>query len=242
MALLDTVEDFAIDVKEKVGNKGFYLLLAGAAGLGIYSFIKASNSGGATTYVAPTTYEGYPEAGANANVIMDSVNKQIESSQDEILSALGEHDSHVTEQITGTNTILKENFEATNNYIQEGIDSMTDLSEKIDDVANKPVYSSPVYVYTSPVEEEKSAETKKPAATTPAAKPVDNTIKYTTKAGLNTNTSIVDALKAAGQASDFNSRAELYYANGGTGTYTGSSKQNVSMLNQLKAGTLEKAN
>ena len=279
MAFIETIEDFAGDVKEKVGDKGFYLLLAAAAGLGIYSFVKAG-SGGATTLVAPTGYTSYPEAGENANVIMDSVNKQIETSQEsiiysmaeqfgatkgeiletmggntgEILGALDEHNSNVTEQITATNKNMEENFEATNNYIQEGIDATTKLAEKVDEVAAK---QQPVYIYktsssgssgSSSSSKSTSTQATGPAASsssssssTSSSSSSSNTIKYTEKSGLNTSQSIVDALKAAGQGSSFEDRAELYYANGGTGTYTGSSSQNTSMLNKLKEGSLHTA-
>lgn len=284
MAFIETVETFAEDVKEKVGDKGFYLLLAAAAGFGVYCFVKAGNSG-AADMAAPTTYVSYPAASENANVIMDSVNKQIESSQDtiilsmaeqlgltqdEVLEALGhhsdtitgqlsnstdsllgaleDHNSNITEQITNTNNKMEEHFEATNNYIQEGIDAMTNLSEKVDDVAAK---QQPVYVYKSSGGGGGGgyvATSPKPVTTTPeptgpgATQNTNKTIKYTTQAGLNTSQSIVDALKAAGESSSFEDRANLYYANGGTGTYTGSSKQNIDMLNKLKEGNLQKAN
>ena len=60
---------------------------------------------------------------------------------------------------------------------------------------------------------------------------------YKTKAGLNTNTSIVDALKAGGYESSMSYRKDIATANG-IKNYTGSYSQNVDMLNKMKAGTL----
>lgn len=52
---------------------------------------------------------------------------------------------------------------------------------------------------------------------------------------LNTNTSIVDLLKKHDKSAEWNDRANLYYAMGGSGTYRGSSSQNRFMIDTMKA-------
>ena len=55
------------------------------------------------------------------------------------------------------------------------------------------------------------------------------------KSRLNINTSIVDRLKYRDFDSSASARAKYYKAMGGSGTYTGSSKQNTWMLSQMKS-------
>jgi hypothetical protein len=55
------------------------------------------------------------------------------------------------------------------------------------------------------------------------------------KNGLNYNTSIVDRLKWKDFDYSASARASYYKAMGGSGTYTGSYRQNIWMLNQMKA-------
>lgn len=55
------------------------------------------------------------------------------------------------------------------------------------------------------------------------------------KSKLSINSSIVDRLKYNNFDSSFNTRAKLYSAMGGSGSYVGSSSQNVFMLNKMKS-------
>lgn len=55
------------------------------------------------------------------------------------------------------------------------------------------------------------------------------------KSKLNVNGSIVDKMKYNNFDSSFNARAKLYSAMGGSGSYVGSSSQNVFMLNKMKS-------
>lgn len=88
---------------------------------------------------------------------------------------------------------------------------------------------------------------KKPAAkTTTATKtttttPKTETYTYTSKSGLNTGTSIVDALKAAGGSGSMAERQKIAAANG-IKNYTGTAAQNNAMLQKLKEGNLVKPN
>lgn len=75
---------------------------------------------------------------------------------------------------------------------------------------------------------------------TPSPAPQPNIFpKPVAKAGLNVDTSIVDALKSVGAQSDFAYRVRVAKANG-IGGYSGSSAQNVKMLGLMRAGSLKK--
>ena len=78
-----------------------------------------------------------------------------------------------------------------------------------------------------------SAAKKTNAATSP------NTYNYTTKKGLNTSTSIVDALRATGADSSMSARKKIAAANG-IKNYKGTASQNTKMLNMMKSGDLVK--
>ena len=86
----------------------------------------------------------------------------------------------------------------------------------------------------NPTSTKASTSTKKTTSTTSPA-----TYNYTTKKGLNTSTSIVDALKATGANSSMSARKEIAKANG-ISNYTGTTKQNTQMLNMMKSGDLVK--
>ena len=79
-----------------------------------------------------------------------------------------------------------------------------------------------------------ATSTKKTTSTTSPA-----TYNYTTKKGLDTSTSIVDALKATGANSSMAARKEIAEANG-IKNYTGTAAQNNKMLNMMKSGDLVK--
>lgn len=82
-----------------------------------------------------------------------------------------------------------------------------------------------------------SGTTSKKTGTT--SKKTGGTYTYATKSGLNTSTSIVDALKAIGVNSSMSNREKIAKVNG-IKNYTGSASQNISLLNKLKSGTLKK--
>lgn len=102
---------------------------------------------------------------------------------------------------------------------------------------------------TSSTKKTSSGSTKKTTTNTSTKKTTINTstkkasasatYTYKTKAGLNTSTSIVDALKASGVNSSFDNRKKIAEANGIT-NYTGSYSQNVQLLSKLKTGKLKK--
>lgn len=93
---------------------------------------------------------------------------------------------------------------------------------------------------TSPASKANKTSTKAKASTkktTSATSPT--TYNYTTKKGLNTSTSIVDALDATGADSSMSARKEIAAANG-IKNYTGTKAQNTQMLNMMKSGDLVK--
>ena len=109
------------------------------------------------------------------------------------------------------------------------------VKSKVDNSENvTQAYTAPKATTTAP----KATTTTTPKATTTT--PKKDTYTYTTKSGLNTNTSIVDALKATGADSSFSSRKAIAEANG-ISNYTGSYSQNVALLNKMKSGNLVKA-
>ena len=158
----------------------------------------------------------------------DSQNKLLEESFDEIHGSL-EGITEKYKELEGDFSKVSSSIGSisqTHAQIQSSIDSMKkDLTTG--NTTIKPVETKPT---TTPTTTTKPAE-KKPAST--------NTYTYKTKAGLNTSTSIVDALKATGADSSFASRAKIAEANG-ISNYTGSYTQNVTLLNKLKSGSLKK--
>ena len=273
--MIEEVKEFFGDVKETVGDKWFYILIAGAGALFIYFLLKDDGESAETeVYYTPSGTTGYPEVGANSEVVMDSVNKTIESFSSEIMNALQSTQNSMTEMqgtIDQMQTEIDERFDATNDYIADGLSKWEDISDKVDNINTTPtVVYVPTQTETTPTQTEtktsgvsdtvrdaiKKAVAKKkagkdtttvlptntgtkPATATNTNMAVSDTYTYKTQSGLNTSTSIVDALKATGVDSSFENRAKIAAANGIT-NYTGTAKQNTEMLNKLKAGELVK--
>ena len=254
------------DIKEKVGNKGFYILIGVAGLFGLYNLVKGSRS--SDNLVPVTTVSSYPDAVTNADTIIDTIQESIDYSKNEIIES------------------MNQGFEATNNYIDEGLASQEKLMEENFDTiqgildgytgvtplpssgtssgssGSSTSSSSSTSSGSSTSSSSSTSSTSKPAGatttapttsttTTTTTKPTTTTTTttkkkdttsyytYTTKSGLNTSTSIVDALKATGADSSFSNRAKIAEANG-ISNYTGTASQNVTLLNKLKSGTLKK--
>lgn len=132
-------------------------------------------------------------------------------------------------------------FEKVENYINESMAKVEDLSSKVDNLETKPkVQYVTQYVpqYTPTVGTTETVNKKDTTTNVSPDKQAD-TYDYKTKAGLNTSTSIVDALKATGVDSSMSNRKKIAQANG-IENYTGTYSQNVAMLNKLKDGSLVK--
>lgn len=193
----------------------------------------------------------------------------INDSYSGIMDSIGESTDRITETVEGAKDELTENmglgfdsvhlgFETVENYINESMSRVEDLSNKIDNIDTTPR----VEYVTEYVEVEKDGtisqkelqailstankeaqkaidEAKKSSSTGTNVTNTNNTYTYKTKSGLNTSTSIVDALKATGEDSSMSNRKKIAEANG-ISNYTGTYSQNVSLLNKLKAGELIK--
>ena len=119
------------DIKSKVGDKWFYILLVAVGFIFIYT-LKGSKSDTGETLTPVTTVSSYPDAVTNANVIIDSIQNSIDYSEGVIV-----------EKIEALDDNMNVNFEATNDYINKGLESavniddkVSGLSDKVDTVAN----------------------------------------------------------------------------------------------------------
>lgn len=116
----EVIEDF----KESVGDNGFMYIIVGFGALFAISLLK--DSGNSSSYTVPTSYASYPDAVTNANVIIDTLQENIEYSEQNIKD-------YVNDQITDTNTNVNTQFDYLNNYMQEGLAKQEELSNKIYD-------------------------------------------------------------------------------------------------------------
>lgn len=261
--MIEEVKEFFEDAKEGLGDKGFLIFVLGIVAFGLYNLFK--NNGSDTVYYAPTGVSGYPDVGENSEVVIDSVNRTMESYYTEIMNAVQDSETTLGGTITdGLNSVentivgeiqtstqnvqqnILETSTATNNYIQDGLSKWEDISAKLDNIENTPRVEYVAY-YSEPVKEPTDVSntqdtTPKPSTNVNTTNNADSSkdyFSYTTKSGLNTQQSIVDALKASGNDSSMAYREKIAEANG-IQNYAGTYAQNVEMLNKLKAGTLEK--
>ena len=276
--MIEEVKDLMDDVKDKVGDNGFTFIILALVAVGFYLVYRSFSSGSTVEY-APTSVTGYPTVGENADVVMDSVNSNIEGAYndlstnmnsrfeyidgilDEILTDIDKSTNEIiqntnqnTESVIqssnqNTNTIVQTSNQNTNSIIQnsnqntnsiiqnsnqnkqevqKAVEEVKQVVSKVDNTENvTQSYTPPKTTVTTP-------------APTPTQAPKVNYYTYTTKSGLNTDTSIVDALKATGADSSFTHRKAIAQANG-ISNYTGSYSQNVTLLNKMKSGQLIKA-
>lgn len=248
------------DVKDAVGNKGLILIGGGLALLFILSYNRQTQNAGQQMSVV-TGVTSYPDVVTNANVVIESIQNSIDYSEREIIETIGG-------QMDANNEFLNTNFEEMMNYIQDGFDAQLEMNEmnhdsimgSLDDVqsainssinhtneikqavenaVNNLANKVPVSTPTTSTPTSTQTTTPKPTTTTPTSSGTQY-YTYVTKAGLNTSTSIVDALKATGEDSSMAHRKEIAAANG-INNYTGTATQNLVMLRRLKNGTLKKA-
>lgn len=243
------IQEVFDDIKSTIGDKGFLILMGCAVAFGLYNLLKGSEGSSGSEVVTVQSVASYPDSVTNADVIISTLQDSIEYSEYEIkeeIQGLG----------TELNEYLEQNFEATNDFINTGFESQEILMNQnfgeilggIDGLEKD--YSS----LKSNVDTIKKQLNNKTVSTnTSTSKPKNNTSKtpntstqkttsyytYKTKKGLNTNTSIVDALKAIGVDSSMSNREKIASANG-IKNYTGSYSQNVSLLSKLKQGKLIK--
>ena len=261
--MTEEVKDLMNDVKDKVGDKGFTAIMIGLIAVGLYLVYRSFSSGSPSEY-APTSVTGYPTVGENADVVMDSVNNAIEGSYNDMSGMMnsrfeylegvvGELESELnnrSEEIIqnsnqNTDYIVQNSNQNTSSIIQNSNQN----TQQVVNTNKQEVEELKAFVEALKAEATNTNnQPQTPVATTPkttttapkTTTPKKDTYTYTTKSGLNTNTSIVDALKATGADSSFASRQAIAKANGIT-NYTGSYEQNVALLNKMKSGNLVKA-
>ena len=257
--MIEEVKDLMEDVKDKVGDKGFSVIVVCLVAVGAYLVYRSfKGSGSENVPYTPTGVTGYPTIGDNADVVMESVNNAIENSYNDMSSLMDSRLEYIegilgdiqTEADTNTNEIINnsnqntdyivnnsnqntntivQNSNQNKQEVKQVIEEVKQVASKVENVENV------TQTYTPPTPTTPPKVTNTAPKTTPK-----NTYTYTQKAGLNTSTSIVDALKATGADSSFSARKKIAEANG-ISNYTGSYSQNVALLNKMKNGTLNKA-
>ena len=119
-----SIKEVIEDVKDSMGDNGFMYLLIGIGALFTISLLK--DSGSDSSYTAPTSYASYPDAVTNANVIIDTLQENIEYSEQNLKD-------YIDDSLTETNTNINTQFEYLNDYMNEGFSKQEELSNKIYD-------------------------------------------------------------------------------------------------------------
>lgn len=217
------IQEVFDDIKGAIGDKGFYILIVVAIVFGLYNLVKGSGSSENMGEVVPvTSVSSYPDAVTNANVIIDTIQNSIDYSEGVIV-----------EEIQGLEETVNNNSEITNNYINEGFEAQ---KENIDKMSN----SNELNIKDlQSVINKMNSDLSGTKATSSTKSAVTSYYTYKTKKGLNTSTSIVDALKSIGVDSSMDNRKKIAEANG-ISNYTGTANQNISLLKKLKSGKLKK--
>ena len=117
------------DIKDSVGDKGFFILIGGALLFGLYSFFKSDSSAESTAVSAPVAYASYPDAVTNADVIISSLQNSLEYMQGEIMESAETQHQETLGTMQETQEYLEQSFTDTNGYISEGFESMKELSD-----------------------------------------------------------------------------------------------------------------
>lgn len=110
---MDSIMEVFDDVKETIGEKWYYIALAGVGILFLLS-LAADKKNDSMKVVTGIT--SYPDAVTNANVIIDTL-------QDSI-AGLG-NDMH--SEFENTNNLINSGFESTKDFIQEGFEKQEEL-------------------------------------------------------------------------------------------------------------------
>ena len=261
------------DIKKHIGDKGFYLLVGAAAIFGIYNLAKGSSGDSAdmaSTRVV-TSVSSYPDAVTNANVIIDTIQNSIDYSQNQIQDSIqGTEDElkdvldknfeatndYINKGFESQKEILDTNFDEINGSLSDIKDSQVDIKESISDMQSsmnsgfsslKGSISSVGNKVDTVNKNVTAAKKKTPAKKKTTAKKTTkkaDTYKYKTKAGYNTSTSIMDAMKVT--TGNYDTKAtsatiKKVAAANGIKNYSGTYNQNVTLLSKLKKGTLKKA-
>ena len=249
------IKEVISDVKKTLGNKGFLILSGCLLLFGIYNYVRQSKEeqSEAVQLETPVGYTSYPDAVTNANVIISTLQDSIDYDQIEDM-----------ERFDSLEEMLSDNFTATNDYINEGFDSM----KKLDKINHQEIMGSLGTIGTnvSSIKTDVSGiKTDVSGIKTDVSSIKDKTNNIYDKintppsndggggggggGGSNNfsatpyrGVSIVDGLKAIGEygASSYSERKKIAAANG-IRNYRGTAAQNTQMLNMLKSGNLKRA-
>ena len=123
------IKEVVSTVKKTLGDKGF-LILAGCLLLfGICKYVREAKEeqSEAVQMETPVGYTSYPDAVTNANVIISTLQDSLDYDQIEDM-----------ERFDSLEEMLSDNFTATNDYINEGFDSM----KKMDKINHQEIMGS----------------------------------------------------------------------------------------------------
>ncbi len=112
------------DIKEKVGDKTFYILGAGALLFGLYNLSKGSGGDSSDNLVPVTNVASYPDAVTNADVIIGTLQDSIDYSEGVILEKIEEGNIAIDEKLEANKQLFDTAFE----NIQG---SLTDLDKNV---------------------------------------------------------------------------------------------------------------
>lgn len=257
MEIVEVLED----IKGKVGDKAFYVLGAGAILFGLYNLSKGSGGNSGDNLVPVTNVASYPDSVTNADVIISTLQDSIEYSENVIVEKLEgleeqqqANSEKVTESFININEKLESNKELFNTAFENMQGSLNDLDKNVTSIAGNvtniakeqsniknsiDTIKNAVNKVGTTVSNKENTTTTTCSNKTTASNNATGYYTYKTASGLNTATSIVDALKAIGVNSSMENRTKIAKANGIT-NYTGTYSQNVQLLSKLKTGKLKK--
>ena len=141
--MIEQVKDTLSDIKDKIGDKWFYLAVGGAVAFGLYNLTKGSteavsDSENETVYYEPSGMVGFADVGSNADVVMDNVNKTIEANTETILdfveSIMGENVLAIDElstKVADVQTELSQELETVKTSVSDVQTSVSDVKTEV---------------------------------------------------------------------------------------------------------------
>ena len=234
------------DIKKSVGDKGFYILIGGVALLLVVNLLRNRDTTAESdtgTLTVATGYASYPDAVTNADVITDTIQNSIDYAQGEIMEQLETMQQETSDMNNELRDYMEEHFEATNNYINEGLESATETYKNTYHQNNEVVnmfsdVSTAFNNLSGSIQSLNSSVSALKSSGTSTATKKSNSVSYYTKTSYS-GVSIVDGLKSIGVDSSYSNRAKIASKNGIT-NYKGTAQQNLALLSKLKSGKLIK--
>lgn len=114
------------DIKDTVGDKWYFIFIIAVGFFFIYN-LKGNKSSDTTESLTPvTSVSSFPDSVTNANVIIDTIQNSIDYSEGVIV-----------EKIEALDDNVNINFEATNDYINKGLESVVKIDDKVSGLTDK---------------------------------------------------------------------------------------------------------